>query len=87
MAEHRRHGERGTLPTSAHWLTDSRVVFLRKPGTDQPRPIRVGELWRRVVAKGMAAEAMVEEELEVARVWEAETIGAARAGAMMEVAD
>ena len=43
-------------PTTAHWITDSRVVFLRKPGTDTPRPIRVGELWRRVVAKGLAAD-------------------------------
>ena len=39
------------MPESASWILDSRVVFLRKPGTDAPRPIRVGEMWRRVVAK------------------------------------
>ena len=44
-----------TLPPSAHWITDTRVVFLRKLGTDTPRPIRVGGVWRRVVAKGLAA--------------------------------
>ena len=44
----------GALPSSAHWICDSRLVFLRKPGTDTPRPIRVGELWRRVTAKRFA---------------------------------
>ena len=47
-------GERrraGTLPASALWILDSRVAYLRKPGTDTPRPIRVGKLWKRVVAK------------------------------------
>ena len=48
-------GAAGTLPESAAWLRDSRLVYLRKPGTDTPRPIRVGELWRRVVAKGLAS--------------------------------
>ena len=41
----------GALPDSARWLLDSRLVFLRKPGKEEPRPIRIGELWRRLVAK------------------------------------
>ena len=47
-------GGAGKLPTSARWLLDSRLVFLRKPGSDTPRPIRVGEFWRRVIAKRLA---------------------------------
>ena len=66
MLAHRRHatgrllravaalverGKAGKLPTSAHWITESRLVFLRKKVSTTPRPIRVGELWRRVIAK------------------------------------
>ena len=46
----------GSLPANAHWLTHSRLVFLRKPGSKTPRPIRVGEFWRRLVAKRLLAE-------------------------------
>ena len=42
---------RGTLPANASWILDSRLVFLAKPGSSTPRPIRVGEVWRRLVAK------------------------------------
>ena len=42
---------KGTLPDAAGFLLDSRLVFLRKKRGRKPRPIRVGELWRRVVAK------------------------------------
>ena len=45
---------RGALPPQAHWITDSRLVFLRKVGSETPRPIRVGEMLRRVVAKRIA---------------------------------
>ena len=43
----------GELPGAARWILDSRLVFLRKKRGAAPRPIRVGELWRRVVAKRM----------------------------------
>ena len=46
-----RTGSAGNLPRSAACITDSRVAFLSKPGTETPRPIRVGELWRRIIAK------------------------------------
>ena len=46
----------GTLPESAHWLTQSRLVFLRKPGSTTPRPIRVGEVWRRVIGKRLLVD-------------------------------
>ena len=32
------------------------MVFLRKPGSDTPRPIRVGELWRWVAAKRLVSD-------------------------------
>jgi hypothetical protein len=41
----------GRLCDAARWTLDSRLVFLRKKSGVVPRPIRVGELWRRVVAK------------------------------------
>ena len=50
------HSQAGTLPASAHWLTESRLVYLRKPDSDTPRPIRVGEFWRRLVAKRLVCE-------------------------------
>ena len=43
----------GQLCPDARWILDSRLVFLKKKGSTTPRPIRVGELWRRVVAKRM----------------------------------
>lgn len=49
-------GHSGSLPPAAGWLTQSRLVFLRKPGTETPRPIRVGEVWRRLVAKRLVAD-------------------------------
>ena len=51
-----RTAHEGALPSSAHWLCDSSLVYLRKPSTDTPRPIRVGEFWRRVIAKRFAFE-------------------------------
>ena len=41
----------GNLPEAARWILDSRLVFLAKKNGPAPRPIRVGELWRRLVAK------------------------------------
>ena len=43
----------GQLCPDARWILNSRLVFLKKKNTETPRPIRVGELWRRVVAKRM----------------------------------
>ena len=42
---------KGELPDGASFVLDSRLVFIMKKRGKQPRPIRVGELWRRVVAK------------------------------------
>ena len=41
----------GALCEGARWLLESRLVFLRKKRGPAPRPIRIGELWRRVIAK------------------------------------
>ena len=49
-----REARSGALPPAAAWLCDSRLVFLRKPGSETPRPIRIGEVWRRVAAKRLA---------------------------------
>ena len=46
----------GQLPAEARFILDSRLVFLRKKRGVVPRPIRVGELWRRVVAKRLLFE-------------------------------
>ena len=47
---------RGKLIKEARFILDSRVVYLRKKNSAVPRPIRVGELWRRVVAKRIIHE-------------------------------
>ena len=49
-----RRGRAGDIPESARGILDSRVAFLRKAGSDAPRPIRVGEVWRRVIAMRLA---------------------------------
>jgi hypothetical protein len=41
----------GRLPDCWGWILNSRLVFLSKKSGPKPRPVRVGELWRRVVAK------------------------------------
>ena len=44
----------GRLAVHSRWILDSKLVFLRKKAGPAPRPIRVGELWRRIVAKKAA---------------------------------
>ena len=41
----------GSLPPCWRWMLASRLVFIAKKRGNTPRPIRVGEVWRRVVAK------------------------------------
>jgi hypothetical protein len=41
----------GLLPESCRWILDSRLIFLQKQKGPKPRPIRVGEVWRRLIAK------------------------------------
>eukprot|EP00959_Pyramimonas_sp_CCMP1952_P386193 8093952-Pyramimonas_sp.AAC.1 len=41
----------GRLGTEARWLTRTRLVFLKKKGSDKPRPVRVGEFLRAAMAK------------------------------------
>ena len=51
-------GIKGQLPAVAWWITDSAVTFVRKPGADEnaaPRPLRVGEVLRRWIAKRIVA--------------------------------
>ena len=43
----------GYLTIDTRWILDSRLVFLKKKNSNTPRPVRVGELLRRVVAKRM----------------------------------
>ena len=48
----------GSLPPAWKWVLRTRLIFLRKKQGPKPRPLRVGELWRRVIAKHLlAAEA------------------------------
>ena len=49
----RTKGEDGTLPESARWILGSRLVFIKKKKGPKPRPIRVGEVWRRIIAKAL----------------------------------
>ena len=44
----------GQLPDAWRWMLGSRLVYIQKKRSRVPRPIRVGELWRRVVAKWLA---------------------------------
>ena len=48
-----RRAAAGDLPPGAAWLRDSRIAFLKKEGKAEPRPIRVGEVWRRLIGKGL----------------------------------
>jgi hypothetical protein len=41
----------GTLPDAAKWILNTQLTFLEKPGTDTPRPIRVGDHLRRMIGK------------------------------------
>ena len=41
----------GKLPPGLRWITRSRLVFLQKKAGPKPRPIWVGEMLRRLVAK------------------------------------
>lgn len=41
----------GRLPEDARWLTRTRLVFLAKPGSDVPRPVRMGEFLRSSASK------------------------------------
>lgn len=50
----------GDLPACARWILGSRLVFLKKKKGTAPRPIRVGELWRREVAKSLVSKARSE---------------------------
>ena len=43
----------GALPACWRWMLGSRLVFIDKKHGRKPRPIRVGEVWRRTVAKHM----------------------------------
>ena len=41
----------GAPPATWKWMLESRLVFIAKKKGPAPRPVRVGEVWRRVVAK------------------------------------
>ena len=43
----------GQLAPHCRWILDSRLVFLRKK-SGKPRPIRIGEMWRRFIGKKLA---------------------------------
>ena len=52
----------GELADSARWLLDSRLVFLKKKIGPAPRPVRIGECWRRVVGKKLVHETRSEAQ-------------------------
>ena len=41
----------GSLGAHARWILDSRLVYIKKKKGVTPRPIRVGETWRRFIGK------------------------------------
>ena len=47
----------GSLPTDARWILRTRLVFLEKPGSPTPRPIRIGEFLRSSMAKRLLNDA------------------------------
>jgi len=46
----------GSLPDAARWILDSRLVYLQKKKSLVPRPIRIGELLRRVLGKRLKTD-------------------------------
>ena len=49
--------EAGRLPDAWGAILRTRLVFLRKRHGTKPRPVRIGELWRRLIAKHVLAKA------------------------------
>ena len=49
--------EEGRLPAEARWILDSSLVYLKKKHGNKPRPVRIGEVLRRLVAKRHCARA------------------------------
>ena len=46
----------GQLNHCVRWVLDSRLVFLKKKTGPAPRPVRIGEVWRRLVGKKLVHE-------------------------------
>ena len=46
----------GRLPDSARWILRTRLVFLEKPGSSTPRPIRIGEFLRSSMTKRLVRD-------------------------------
>ena len=44
------------------WVLDSRLVFLKKKTGPAPRPVRIGEVWRRLVGKKLVHETRSEAQ-------------------------
>ena len=49
--------EEGRLPAEARWILDSSLVYLKKKHGNKPRPVRIGEVLRRLAAKRHCARA------------------------------
>ena len=47
----------GNLIPEATWIKRTRLIFLQKPGSDTPRPVRMGEFLRGCMAKRMQRQA------------------------------
>ena len=43
----------GTLPDERRWILGSRLIYLQKKKGPAPRPVRTGEVWRRMLAKNL----------------------------------
>ena len=52
----------GELADCVRWLLDSRLVFLKKKSGLAPRPVRIGECWRRVIGKKLVHETRSEAQ-------------------------
>ena len=52
----------GQLNHCVRWVLDSRLVFLKKKTGPAPRPVRIGEVWRRLVGKKLVHETRTEAQ-------------------------
>ena len=41
----------GRLPDATRWILESRLVYLKKKASTTPRPVRIGEVLRRIIGK------------------------------------
>ena len=71
----------GALPSSMRWIARSRLVYLKKKDGDKPRPIRIGEVIKRIASKRAvrADRQTIETKMREMRQWGVGTPGGCEA--------